>query len=241
MLRDAVRPNGEKVAKRNLALVLSGVRQILGGGRSANLYLHLREAIEGLQFSAPPRLLDYGCGSMELGTRLLKEGVIGSYLGVDTFAVTPQLVGVLAEGCTYQQVTDLSQVQSLGEFDLVMLIDVLHHIPVEQHLELLRSLTMVSPNLLLKDHFEEGIISRNLLRLADWFGNYAYGVSIPSRYFSARTWENLIESMEIYERTRKTPLKIHEGIFGKILPSKYHFISVLESRSSANLNRRSRF
>lgn len=229
MLKDAVRPSGENISKRQLALILSGVRQILGGGRSENLYSHIREAIENLQFKVPPRLLDYGCGSMELGIRLLREGVIGSYLGADTFAMNSQSSERLIEGCSYQQLTEFDEIPSLGNFDLVMLIDVLHHIPIGKHVQLLGALGTTSPYFLVKDHFEEGAISRNLLRLADWFGNYAYGVSIPDLYFSTTSWQRLIDSVGFDEHIRKTPVKIHDGLFGWILPSKYHFLSTLQS------------
>ena len=230
MLQDAVRPPGEKIANRKLAVILSSVRRVLGGGRSANLYLHIRDAIESLHFKVPPRLLDFGCGSMELGTRLLREGLVGSYIGADTFAMDPDSSGRLTEGSSYLQVTDLDEALTLGSFNVVILIDVLHHIPPEKHLQLLRALSKTSSYLLVKDHFEEGVISRNLLRLADWFGNYAYGVSIPTHYFSTLSWERLIDATEFDEQIRRTPIKIHDGLFGKVLPSKYHFLSTLRSR-----------
>jgi len=231
VLRDAVRPLGEKIARRQLAVVLSGVRQILGGGRSENLYLHIREAIQKLPLNTPPRLLDFGCGSMALGARLYHDGLISAYLGVDTFIMNPESQNVLAEGCSYQQVSDLGQVSGLGKFDVVMLIDVIHHITPEKHAQTLRILAATSSYVLVKDHFEEGMVSRTLLRLADWFGNYAYGVSIPRRYFSKVSWQGLLDSANLEELIRKTPLVIHNGLFGRILPSKYHFISVLKSRS----------
>lgn len=231
MLRDAVRPSGEKIAKRQLAIVISGVRRILGGGRSENLYLHIREAIQNLPLNKAPRLLDFGCGSMAFGTRLYDEGFIGSYLGVDTFTMNPESLNSLSEGCNYQQLSDLSQVSSLGKFDVVMLIDVLHHINPEKHAQTLRALAATSTHLLVKDHFKEGLVSRHLLRLADWFGNYAYGVSIPRHYFSKVSWQRLLDSVNLEEPIRKTPLVIHDGLFGSVLPSQYHFISTLKSRS----------
>ena len=84
--------------------------------------------------------------------------------------------------------------------------------------------------MIIKDHFEFSVFSRQLLRLAYFFGNYAYGVKIPKRYFNQKTFNKLTTTVGYREIKLIKNVKIHDGFFDFILKSKYHFISILSNK-----------
>jgi hypothetical protein len=115
-------------------------------------------------------------------------------------------------------------------FDLAIVTDVLHHASEQDQLQILRGLSKVSKIILIKDHFEHGYFSRQLLRFADWYGNYAYGVDIPRSYFTQAGWHELIDRVGLKQISLNSQVKVHGGIFGLLIPPKFHFISVLTSQ-----------
>jgi SAM-dependent methyltransferase len=116
-----------------------------------------------------------------------------------------------------------------NSFDISLLSDVLHH--DQKNMEaLLREAKRVSPVIILKDHFEHGFWSRKILQLADFLGNYGYGVSIPERYLSKHSYYCLLEKCGLQESHLYYPVELYPNIFKRlIMKSKYHFVSVLTS------------
>ena len=83
----------------------------------------------------------------------------------------------------------------LKKFDLIISIDVLHHIGIENSHKILNKLSKYSKYILIKDHFEHGFFSRHLLRFVDFYANYAYGVKIPNRYFTKKLWKSTLKNL----------------------------------------------
>ena len=50
----------------------------------------------------------------------------------------------------------------------------------------LQKLSKSSKTIIIKDHFEHGFFSRQLLRFVDFYANYGYGVDVPKKYFNKR-------------------------------------------------------
>ena len=84
----------------------------------------------------------------------------------------------------YQQFDGSSLPFDEHAFDVVIFSDVLHHVPADLVSPLLKSAARVGRFVLIKDHFEYGWFSRNVLRAMDFVGNYGYGISVPEVYFS---------------------------------------------------------
>ena len=82
--------------------------------------------------------------------------------------------------------------------------------------------------LIIKDHFEHGMISRQLLRFVDFYANYAYGVVIPKIYYSEKTWIKTIKLSKLKQLYFEKNFQQHDGLFNLILNKKHHFISVLK-------------
>lgn len=229
----SVRPEAS-TPRSLLAKLLNGTRTLLGGDRFENLYRSLADQIRSIDDlrHAKIMLLDYGCGVMSFSERLLSDGVINSFIGVDIFPSPNSSDGAPVEKwINYRQIPDAGLDNSLGSFDLTIVNDVLHHANPDDRPEILRTLSMMSRFILVKDHFEYGHISRQLLRLAYWYGNYAYGVNVPDRYFDQKSWQDLIEKAGLKEVKLTTGVKVHHGMFGLLIPPRYHFISLLTCQS----------
>ena len=113
------------------------------------------------------------------------------------------------------------------KFDLIIAIDVLHHIGIDDAAKILKKLSKISKNLIIKDHFEHGFFSRHLLRFVDFYANYAYGVNIPKKYFDYKTWNNAVKKSSLKEVKLIKNFQQHDGLFNLILNKKHHFISIL--------------
>ena len=227
--KNSVRPNN-LIPRKFLAKIISLVRAIFGGDRFEGLYRAVFEEISAITELQNKKisLLDYGCGVMAFSRRLHHDGITKSVLGIDIFpfSAVQEEFGV-ENSIQYKQIPEGKITNTIGYFDLTILLDVLHHAPDHEQLKILVNLSKISEYILVKDHFEYGFISRQLLRLADWYGNYAYGVTIPKSYFNPDRWQKLITAAKLKEHKISIGIRVHHGIFGLIIPPKFHFISIL--------------
>jgi hypothetical protein len=209
-----------------LAKILDVLRQICGGDRFNNLYQAIKKTLESLNANNQDiSLLDYGCGVMSISSKLQKEGIVTDYIGLDIY---PAPKDENEPWCNYLQVKKNWAVQLKKKYDAAIITDVLHHVETEEErIAILQELAQVANLLVIKDHFEYGFYSRQLLRLIDWIGNYAYGVKIPTNYFTMESWEKLISTAGLEQIEIQNGVKIHTGLFGYLIPSRYHFIAIL--------------
>ncbi len=113
-------------------------------------------------------ILEVGCGDGQMASRLLVAFPDARYAGID---VAPE-VGHLYEGdpgrATFRSIDSRSYARATDErFDLVVVVDVLHHVPPEGRGELLddvRALTTPGGHFALKDW----VRSRSIAHLAAW-------------------------------------------------------------------------
>jgi hypothetical protein len=226
-VRDVIPDSGLRPV---LARVLGKGRKWFGGDRFGGVCTAVQTAVQYLQprLGKPASLLDFGCGNMAISSLLLENGVVGSVRGVDTYA--PSVAGDEKFG-RYTQISDAAKLPfGALDFDVAICVDVLHHIGISQAPGVLRELGRVSRFVVTKDHFEYGFISRQLLRLADWYGNYAYGVNVPDRYFDPAAWQEIVAAAGMDEIRLTCPVRIHDGFFGWIILPKNHFVSILTAR-----------
>ena len=168
-------------------------------------------------------ILDFGCGSMEVSKKLKKKKFIKNIIGTDIFHYNYE-----EKDIKYIQKNKFFQSKN-NKFDLVISIDVLHHIGIENSHKILNKLSKYSKYILIKDHFEYGFFSRHLLRFVDFYANYAYGVKIPNKYFTKHSWVSTLKKTSLKEVYRIDNFQQHDGLFNLILNKKHHFISVLKN------------
>ena len=119
-----------------------------------------------------------------------------------------------------------------GAFACAMLCDVLHHASESGQRDLLMEAKRVADYVIIKDHFEYGPWSRQMLRLMDFVGNYGYGISIPNHYFSQASFDRLVRDagLQIHSIRVGILLYRHLPLATYLLRSNWQFIAVLKRR-----------
>ena len=116
-------------------------------------------------------------------------------------------------------------------FDVGLFSDVLHHIPESERLVVISEAARVCKYLIIKDHFEHGLVSRHILRMMDFVGNYGYGVSVPQRYFDNNSFVMLLQAANLHEISRRSEIDLygHLAFIKYLLRPNLQFISVLKT------------
>ncbi len=213
------------ITKKLFIFISDLIRKIFGGDRikrlsqimikiSKNIYMKKRKKIT---------ILDFGCGSMQISKRLEKLFFIKEIVGVDTFKSKFK-----TKKMKYIQYDDFFK-NNKRKFDLIISIDVLHHIGIDESHIILKKLSKISKNIIIKDHFEHGYFSRQLLRFVDFYANYGYDIAIPKRYFDYNSWKKTINKSNLKQIKIIKSFQQHDGLFNLILNKKHHFISLLKN------------
>ena len=209
--------------KKILILLSDFIRKISKGDRTKRLSKKVEFLIkkEALKKKTKVSVIDFGCGSMEISKKIQHNTFIKNIIGLDIFKSNYKYKKLQYHN--YKNLNDLSCFRS----DIVILVDVLHHIGIDKSHLILKKLSKNSKTLIVKDHFEHGYFSRQLLRFIDFYANYAYGVIIPKKYFDYKSWKKTIHKSKLVETYFEKKFQQHDGLFNLILNKRHHFISVL--------------
>ncbi len=200
------------------------IRFICGGDRLKRITNIIDELIrkEYLKKNKRLKILDFGCGSMEISKKLENKNYIHFIVGSDIFKHNYK-----SKKLTY--IDNEKLYKSNEEFDIIFIVDVLHHIGVDDAYKVLNRLSKFSKNIIVKDHFEHGFFSRQLLRFVDFYANYGYGVNVPKKYFNKTSWEKTLIKSNCKELFHHKNFQQHNGLFNFILNKKHHFVSLIKS------------
>ena len=172
------------------------------------------------------RVLDLGCGDMTLLAGLSARRRLSRCVGADIWQLRVQP----PPGCDYVRTEPGKPLPwTSRDFDVVLLVDTLHHAEAPERL--LEQALAAGGTVVVKDHLEYGPWSRTLLRLMDFVGNYGYGVSVPRRYFTHRSFTDLVARVAPDRRCRMDvglDLYDHLPVARSILSPKLHFIAELQ-------------
>ena len=160
---------------------------------------------------------------MEISKKLQKHSFVKKIIGTDTFDFK-----LKKKKMRYIQSTKFFESKN-NKFDLIIAVDVLHHIGIDDAHKILKKLSKISKHIIIKDHFEHGFFSRHLLRFVDFYANYAYDVVIPKSYFNKKLWTNTVKKASLKETLRIENFQQHDGVFNFILDKKHHFVSLLKN------------
>lgn len=173
----------------------------------------------------PPNasVLDVGCG----------EGSIDSLIMSKRRDVTISGADVLVRSHTHIPVSLLDGKRlPFGDssFDVVLLVDVLHH--SEDPMALLSEVTRVSRGtILLKDHLCEGSWDHYVLELMDRVGNARHGVPVLSNYWSRQQWDEAFTKLALTPVQWQAKLGLYARPAGWVLDRSLHFLARIEKRS----------
>ena len=113
------------------------------------------------------------------------------------------------------------------EFDVVMMVDVLHHASAQDRL--LEEMVRVSKRLLVvKDHSVRGLLARRTLAFMDWVGNARHGVSLPYAYWTPTQWDGAYSRLKLRVVQNRERLGLYPWPASLVFERRLHFIAVLE-------------
>jgi len=215
-------------------LIADNNRGFVAPARKTNIANALRLEIEQIgarKADGVVTILDVGCGDMGISEILTQQLPGIEITCVDTYAPPPS-DAASPKWKKYRQFDGRTLPFGNAEFDISICIDVLHHAGMEGAQTLLREMLRTSRFQIVKDHFETGLVSRTLLQLADFYGNWGYGVNVPREYFREQTWRSAITKSGLEELRRINSVRIHSQLLSAVFPSKLHFISVMTRSGS---------
>lgn len=106
-------------------------------------------------WSKPTRIIEIGCGEGALAERLVRDFPTASYTGIDIIPHLGRMYSGPADRVTFRQITAEAMAQDhAAAFDLVVINDVLHHVPADLRPGILhasRCLLAPGGSLILKD------------------------------------------------------------------------------------------
>ena len=119
-------------------------------------------------------------------------------------------------------------------FDIILFSDVLHHVPERLRRHLLRSAGQVGRFVLIKDHFEYGWTSRQVLRAMDFIGNYGYGISVPDRYFDAAAFADLVTRADLAVKSLDVGIRLydHLPLIPLLFSADWQFIAICQGHGN---------
>jgi hypothetical protein len=165
---------------------------------------------------------------MDFSNFLIEKKLIGKYLCVDNYELDNKLV--INKKCRYINISDKKNKLSKNRFDVAIIIDVLHHIGIDRCHTEIKNISNVSRYIIIKDHFEYGYFSRQILRFGDWFGNFGTEINIPEKYFTEIKWKKILKKLKLNQIKIIRNVSQHKGLFSLLLPSKHQFISIIENK-----------
>ena len=117
-----------------------------------------------------------------------------------------------------------------GQFDAVMMVDVLHH-ATEQDALLAETARVAGHAVVIKDHIVAGLLAQPTLAFMDWVGNARHGVALPYSYWTEARWQAGFERAGLRTATRRDRLGLYPWPASMVFERGLHFIAVLEHRT----------
>lgn len=203
------------------------LRRIGGGDRFSHLIPYIEKEIFFIKKKLNRKLylFDYGCGKMDFTIFLINKKLICKAICVDNYELQNSIIN---EKYQYINISKNKKIFK-KKFDVAIIIDVLHHVGISKCYKELKKICEMSKYVIIKDHFEYGFFSRQILRLGDWFGNYGTDINIPKNYFTEFKWLKLIKRLKLNQIKMMNNVEQHKFPFSLVLSSKHQFISVIKN------------
>ena len=178
------------------------------------------------------RALDVGCGDLSLAESIKAAHPRIEWVYTDIHELPADLRDS-RRWSNYKQFDGKSLPFDEGSFDVVLFSDVLHHC-MDNAATLLSEALRVGKRVVVKDHLEYGQISRQMLRLMDFIGNYGYGVEIPKSYFTKESFRETYVSAGASLSGLNVGLDLYSGfpVIRNVIQKKWQFVAVLQKSGS---------
>lgn len=166
------------------------------------------------------RVLDVGCGDGQLAAILQSRRPDLSIQGIDVLARPHAHIPMQIFDGLHFPAGD-------GSFGVVLFSDVLHH-TADPSVLLREACRVGTRNILIKDHFREGVAAGARLRFMDWVGNARFGIALPYNYWTQSQWQAAWRQNALEPEKMITKLGLYPGPADWIFGAKLHFIARLK-------------
>jgi SAM-dependent methyltransferase len=194
----------------------------VAGGIHSRLVLNRRVSVLAGHLAeflpANARVLDIGCGDGMIDRLMLAERPDATIEGIDVLVQPETQIPVQAFDGSTIPCGDHS-------FDVALFVDVLHH--TKDPLALLTEAVRVSPRIVIKDHFRDGLFAGMALRFMDWVGNAHRGVALPYNYWTRRQWLEAFDMLGLHLETLRESLGLYPVPASWLFERGLHFIACL--------------
>jgi len=179
----------------------------------------LADKIAGI-FPDKASILDVGCGDGTIDALILEKRSDISVQGVDVLLRPTRRIHVeLFDG--------IKLPSSDKSYDVVMLIDVLHH--TDDPLILLREATRVARKfVVIKDHTRDGWQAYARLRFMDWVGNAHHKVVLPYNYWSEQQWRTALPTIGLTIESWSSDIPLYPFPASLMFGAGLHFVAALK-------------
>jgi SAM-dependent methyltransferase len=171
-------------------------------------------------FPLGSRVLDVGCGDGILASALMELRPDLALEGIDVLVRDGAKIAVREFNGLHIPFPDKS-------FDIVLLVDVIHHADDGRGL-LAEASRVARQGVVVKDHLNDAWLAQSTLAFMDRVGNARHGVALPFHYWGKRTWDEVIQAVGLKTTTWIGRLGIYpwwaDWVFGRSL----HFIGFFE-------------
>ena len=189
-------------------------------------YVHNRRISVLSEWSSnliPPNasVLDVGSGDGRLARLVANKRPDISIQGIDVRVRTDSAIQVEA-------FNGMSIPHRDRSFDVVMLVDVLHH--TADPMILLREAARVARRvILIKDHLLKGALAYSTLRFMDWVESARHYVALPYNYWTLAEWHGAFDKLGLAVTSWESNLKLYPFPADLILGRSLHFITKLRA------------
>jgi SAM-dependent methyltransferase len=165
------------------------------------------------------RVLDVGCGD-----GLIDDLIVQRRPDVVVKGIEPVLRG--RAGASIEQFDGGHIPFPSRSFDLVMLIDVLHH--TEDPVAVLREATRVAERaILVKDVLRDGFLVDTTLRFMDRVANLRYGVPLPYTFWTRQRWDSSFDDLGLRVRSWEKVTGLYPWPATLLFERSMHFVTEL--------------
>jgi SAM-dependent methyltransferase len=161
-------------------------------------------------------VLDVGCGDGLIAKLIAERRTDVSVHGIDILVRSNTHIPVSAFDGRIIPFPDDS-------FDVVMLVDVIHHV-AEGQLILREAARVARQRVLVKDHNCNGLLAQPTLRFMDWTGNAHHGVALPYNYWSRDEWRQAFPGAALVPGKYREDLGLYPWPASLLFERSLHFL-----------------
>lgn len=207
---------------------------VLKNQREKNLSTAILDIIIKYKKSNNIKILDYGSGFEPKVAYLIKAGlnkgkITSKITCLDLYKKNDLDMLNKNSSLEFRNISYLSQKNK--KYDFCIVADTLHHIGVENQIQIRKILTKLkhkSKIIIIKDHFEYNFYSRQILRFMDFIGNYYNNVNVPKKYFKKQVFDRLLKTLNLKIISKILNVKYYSNLFIFFSNPKLHFIYVIK-------------